>query len=80
MLAIFFINGIPISDNNQYLKTENNIPTPSNSLDVAYSENKKIMAVSRVPIPPMVTGINPIKIAIGILAIVNSNGISILSA
>lgn len=68
------MNGIPIKDKSQYLKIENKIPTPSNFSGVANSEKRKIMAASRVPIPPNVIGIDPIKIAMGILATVNSKG------
>ena len=59
---------------------ENSIPTPSNSLGDAYPEKRKMIAASRVPIPPNVTGINPMKIAIGTLAIANTKGTLIPNA
>ena len=74
------MNGIPIKASNQYLKKENKIPTPNNSAGFAYSEKSKIIAESLVPIPPNVTGIWPMSMAIGIFAIIKNKGTSIPNA
>ena len=68
------MNGKPAIANSQYLNIEYNKAMASNSPDVAYAEKRKMIAASRVPIPPRVTGIIPINIAIGSVPIKKNGG------
>ena len=74
------MNGNPTIARSQYLKSENNNAAANNWLDVAYAENRITIAVSRVPIPPRVTGIIPINIAIGRVPIKKNGGTDIDNA
>ena len=71
---MYFMNGIPMIASIQHRIRVNNIPTASNFWGDANEAKRKIIAASRVPAPPKVIGICPIKIAMGKFAIISTRG------